>query len=128
MGLISRVSSRTYREIFRIKKVMSYRNNSGGMDEGILERQNNLLQDKLADSVSKLREVSIAMRNDVGDHNKYLDNMNEGFGSTQGLLSGTVNRVQWMMNSGSSNRKIMFYTIFSLVVSMFLIYYLLFTK
>ena len=66
-----------------------------------------------------------AIKLDVDDHNRYLDGMNDQFGSTQGLLTGTVNRVKWMMNSGGSNRKIMFWTTIGLVGFMLIIYHLM---
>lgn len=104
---------------------MSYRpnSNSGIIGDELLEQQNNLLQDQLANSVSQLKNVAKQIKIDVDDHNRYLDSMGDQFGSTQGLLTGTVNRVKWMMNSGGSNRKIMLWTTIALISLMFIIYY-----
>lgn len=90
----------------------------------LLERENNQLQDKLADSVSQLRHISIGFRDDVNRENRYLDSMAGDFGSAQGLLSGTVKRVNWMIRSGGSNSKLMFYTIVAILAIFFMLYYL----
>lgn len=95
------------------------------MGDELLEQQNNLLQDQLANSVSQLRDVAKSIKLDVDDHNRYLDGMSDTFGSANGLLSGTVKRVQWMANSATSNRKIMFWATIGLVGLMYTIYYLL---
>ena len=67
------------------------------MNSELLERENNRLQDKLADTVSQLRQVSIGFRDDVRRDNRYLDGFSDDFSSAQGLLSGTVKRVNWMI-------------------------------
>jgi len=100
---------------------MAYRN--GASTDEHLERQNNLLQDNLASNVSKLKEISIALKGDVDEHNRYLDGMANDFGQTQGLLSGTVKRVNWMINSGGSNRKLVIYTSIGLVTLFYLTYH-----
>lgn len=92
----------------------------------LLERQNNELQDRLADTVRNLRQVSIGFKQDVDEQNSYLDSMSGDFSSAQGLLSGTVKRVNWMIGSGGSNRKLMFYTVTAIVSLFFVIYYFLF--
>ena len=91
----------------------------------LLERQNNELQDRLADTVRNLKQVSIGFKQDVDEHNSYLDSMSGDFSSAQGLLSGTVKRVNWMVNSGGSNRKMMLYTVISIVGLFFVVYYML---
>ena len=92
----------------------------------MLERQNNELQDRLANTVRSLKEVSIGFKQDVDWSNQDLDSMSGDFSSAQGLLSGTVKRVNWMINSGGSNRKLMMYTVIAIVGMFFALYYLLF--
>ena len=95
------------------------------MNSELLERQNNQLQDRLANTVSNLREISIGFRDDVRRDNRYLDGVSDDFSSAQGLLGGTVKRVNWMIRSGGSNSKLMFYTIIAILVVFFTLYYLL---
>lgn len=95
------------------------------MDSELLERQNNQLQDRLANTVTSLREISIGFRDDVRRDNRYMDGFSDDFSSAQGLLGGTVKRVNWMIRSGGSNSKLMFYTIVAILSVFFILYYLL---
>merc|ERR1712110_489676 len=140
MGLISRVSSRTYRRQYfeynnlnktlhnnKLSSIKS-RKHIMAYNSELLERQNNELQDRLADTVRNLKQVSIGFKQDVDEQNSYLDSMSGDFSSAQGLLSGTVKRVNWMVNSGGGNRKLMMYTVLAIVSLFFVIYYLLFSN
>ena len=47
------------------------------------------------------------------------------FESSQGLLTGSLNRINYMVSSGKGNRKMMCYIILGLVGLFFLSYYLI---
>jgi len=47
------------------------------------------------------------------------------FDSTTGLLSGSLNRINYMVNSGKANRKLMCYLILGLICLFFLLYYVI---
>nr|XP_002126644.1 BET1-like protein isoform X2 [Ciona intestinalis] len=93
--------------------------------EQIMEAENNRLADQLASKVSRLKMISLDMKDGVEDDNTYLDGMNSDFMSTTGLLGGSVTRFSKMMDSGRGNRKLMCYIIASLVVAFFILYFIL---
>ena len=47
------------------------------------------------------------------------------FDSSQGLLTGSMNRLNHMVSSGKGNRKLMCYIIGGLILLFFLAYYLI---
>ena len=47
------------------------------------------------------------------------------FDSTTGMLSGSMKRINYMVNSGKSNRKLMCYLILGLVLIFFLLFYVI---
>ena len=47
------------------------------------------------------------------------------FDSTTGMLSGSMKRINYMVNSGKSNRKLMCYLIVGLVLLFFLLFYVI---
>ena len=114
-------------QLHRLLKMSKWNRDSKPATEQIMESENNRLADQLASKVSRLKMLSLDMKDGVDDDNVYLDNMDSDFMSTTGLLGGTVNRFTKMMNSGKSNRKIMCYLI-GFFVLLFLILYFIFTR
>jgi len=47
------------------------------------------------------------------------------FDSTSGLLSGSLKRINYMVNSGKGNRKLMCYLIAGLIVLFFVLFYVI---
>lgn len=98
---------------------------NGGVNERLLESENNKLSDQLARKISTLKQISIDMKNDVDGDLKYLDNMGSDLGSlVDRLLPGTSKRFSKMMDT-RGNKKIMCYTIGFLVFGFVLLHYLL---
>lgn len=104
------------------------RGTSGGSTaatEQIMEAENDRLADQLAAKVSRLKMISLDVKDDVDDQNKYLDGMDSDFMSTTGLLGGTVTRFNNMIAAGRGNRKMMCYLIGFLVALFFILYFAL---
>nr|CAB3225362.1 BET1-like protein [Phallusia mammillata] len=93
--------------------------------EDIMEAENNRLADQLSSKVSRLKMLSLDMKDGVEDDNSYLDGMGSDFMSTTGLLGGTVTRFSKMMDSGRGNRRMMCYVVAFLVALFFIIYFIL---
>jgi len=47
------------------------------------------------------------------------------FDSTTGMLSGSMKRINYMVNSGKSNRKLMCYLVLGLVLLFLVLYYVI---
>merc|ERR1712176_953942 len=106
----------------RKKRAMS---RNGGVNERLLESENNKLSDQLARKISTLKQISIDMKNDVDGDLKYLDNMGSDLGSlVDRLLPGTSKRFSKMMDT-RGNKKIMCYTVAFLVFGFVLLHYLI---
>lgn len=98
---------------------------NGGVNERLLESENNKLSDQLARKISTLKQISIDMKNDVDGDLKYLDNMGSDLGSlVDRLLPGTSKRFSKMMDT-RGNKKIMCYTVAFLVFGFVLLHYLI---
>eukprot|EP00184_Porphyridium_aerugineum_P000300 CAMPEP_0184700020 /NCGR_PEP_ID=MMETSP0313-20130426/7717_1 /TAXON_ID=2792 /ORGANISM="Porphyridium aerugineum, Strain SAG 1380-2" /LENGTH=132 /DNA_ID=CAMNT_0027159351 /DNA_START=247 /DNA_END=642 /DNA_ORIENTATION=- len=92
-----------------------------GMSNGVgayelegLERDNNAQIDGLGDKVGQMKDVAIQISDEVDYHNKMLERMGGTFDSAQGLLSGTMERLNDMVNSGNGGKH-MWYLIAFLV-------------
>jgi len=83
--------------------------------------QNNQMTDHLGSQVSRLKELSVLISDEVNEQNSLLANMGNSFQSTGALMSGTLGKLQRMIDSGGS--KHMCYLIM-FVVGMFLFLYL----
>lgn len=106
----------------------NWNRNSSGTTSGteqIMEAENNRLADQLASKVSRLKMISLDVRDDVDDQNKYLDGVDSDFMSTTGLLGGTVTRFNNMVAAGRGNRKMMCYLIAFLVCLFLVLYFIL---
>ncbi|XP_003728514.1 BET1-like protein [Strongylocentrotus purpuratus] len=93
--------------------------------EDMLEGENDRMTLGLAAKVSTLKSIAKDMENEANDQNVYLDGMHDDFSSSEGLLSGTVKRLDGMFSSGRGNRKLMCYMILGLVIFFVFAYLLL---
>nr|XP_054756820.1 BET1-like protein [Lytechinus pictus] len=93
--------------------------------EDMLEAENDRMTLGLAAKVSTLKSLAKDMENDTNDQNVYLDGMGDDFSSSEGLLSGTVKRLDGMLSSGRGNRKLMCYMIVGIVLLVVFAYLLL---
>ncbi|XP_054756820.2 BET1-like protein [Lytechinus pictus] len=110
------------------KKTGGQNNHGGKMStEDMLEAENDRMTLGLAAKVSTLKSLAKDMENDTNDQNVYLDGMGDDFSSSEGLLSGTVKRLDGMLSSGRGNRKLMCYLILGLVL-LFVFAYLLLSR
>uniref|UniRef100_A0A0B6Z4V9 t-SNARE coiled-coil homology domain-containing protein n=1 Tax=Arion vulgaris TaxID=1028688 RepID=A0A0B6Z4V9_9EUPU len=93
--------------------------------EDMLDTENQRRVSGLADKVSLLRGLALDIENESKDSNRYLDGMSGDFSSSEGLLSGSMNRLNNMVSSGKNNRKLMCYIIIGLVVLFIVTYYII---
>ncbi|XP_067655646.1 BET1-like protein [Haliotis asinina] len=107
-----------------VDNMADWRSKRNGKTEEILDHENQQRVDGLAGKISRLKGIALDLETESRDSNRYLDGMQDDFGSTQGLLSGSVTRITNMVNSGKGNRKVMCYVIIGLVSVFFLAYYL----
>jgi len=96
-----------------------------GANERLLEQENNRLSDQLAGKISRLKQISIEMKEDVDSDLRYLDNMGSDLGGlVDRLLPGTSKRFAKMLDT-RNNRRLMCYTILIILFAFVLLYYLL---
>ena len=93
--------------------------------EDILEAQNREYAERMSSKTSYLKSVAYDIEKEARDHNRFLDGVDNDFDSTSGLLGGTLNRVNLMMSSGRSNRKLTCYVAMGFICVVFFIYKLL---
>ncbi|XP_076451027.1 BET1-like protein [Babylonia areolata] len=98
---------------------------NGASTEEMLDGENQQRVDGLASKVSRLRGIALELETDSKDSTRFADGMVSDFGSAEGLLTGTMNRLSNMVNSGRSNRRIMCYIIVAIVSLFFIVYYLI---
>ena len=94
----------------------------------MMESENNRLADNLAGKISRLKMISLDMKDDINDDNRYLDGMGSDMLSTTGLLTGSTNRFKKMINSGQGNRKIICRIVVFVVLAFLVIYFILSRK
>ncbi|KAG8184070.1 hypothetical protein JTE90_013704 [Oedothorax gibbosus] len=90
--------------------------------EDALEAQNRYHADELAKKISKLKSVAYDIEVEAKDHNKLLDDVGNEFDSSGGFLSGSLNRVNKMMFTGRSDRRLMCYVVL-ITVGIFVVFY-----
>lgn len=96
-----------------------------GLNERLLENENNRLSDQLAGKISKLKAISIEMKDDVDSDLRYLDGMGSDLGGlVDRLLPGTSKRFAKMLDT-RNNKRLMCYTIGISLFAFFLLYHLL---
>lgn len=94
-----------------------------GTNSQIMEQQNNDRISELSDQVARLKGLTIDIGNEVKEQNSLLDDMGEGFMSTQDLLSGSLRRIGTMLESGGA--KHMCYMVLFVVFVMVFLYWLM---
>ncbi|XP_041366299.1 BET1-like protein isoform X1 [Gigantopelta aegis] len=99
--------------------------NQIGKTEEMLDHENQSRVEGLATKISRLKGIAVDLESESRESNRYLDDMTDDFGSTTGLLSGSIHRINNMINTGRSNRKIMCYIILGLVGLFLITYYLI---
>jgi len=98
-------------------------NRNGGMSQDeMLDQENNMRAGSLASKVSLLKGIALDMEDESKASNRYLDGVAGEFGSSQGLLAGSMNRLSAMVGSGKNNRKVQCYIIMG-IVGLFVIFY-----
>jgi len=97
---------------------------SGAFEREMLERDNNAQVDGLNDKVGVMKDLAIQIGNEVEYQNRMLDKMDSGFDSAQGLLGGTLERLNDMVASGNGGTPLCYLVAFILAV--FFALYLLF--
>jgi blocked-early-in-transport protein 1 len=91
----------------------------------MLDRQNQMMTENLAMKVSRLRDLAVDIETETKDSNRYLSSMDGDFEGTTSLLSGSLKRINFMVNSGKNNRRLMCYLILGLVLVFFALFYLI---
>ncbi|XP_041366300.1 BET1-like protein isoform X2 [Gigantopelta aegis] len=102
-----------------------WRRSGNGKTEEMLDHENQSRVEGLATKISRLKGIAVDLESESRESNRYLDDMTDDFGSTTGLLSGSIHRINNMINTGRSNRKIMCYIILGLVGLFLITYYLI---
>jgi blocked early in transport 1 len=90
---------------------------------GIMEQQNNDRISELSEQVAMLKGLTIDIGNEVREQNSLLDSMHDGFMSTQDMLSGSLQRIGTMLESGGA--KAMCYMVAFVVFVMVFLYWLM---
>ena len=90
---------------------------------GIMEQQNNERISELSEQVARLKGLTIDIGNEVREQNSLLDSMQDGFMSTQDMLSGSLRRIGTMLESGGA--KHMCYMVAFVVFVMVFLYWLM---
>ena len=86
---------------------------------------NKIFKSKLnSDLLHDIFSFLFSIESEAKDHNRLLDNVDGDFDSTGNFLSGTLNRVNHMLGTGRSNRKLMCYIAGGVVIFITLIYML----
>ncbi len=67
------------------------------MNSNILEQQNNERIDELSSQVAHLKRLTIDIGNEVGEQNRFLDGMGDGFTNTRDLLAGSLMQIGTML-------------------------------
>ncbi|XP_059150694.1 BET1-like protein [Physella acuta] len=99
------------------------RNGAPLSSEEMLDSENQRRVSGLADKVSLLRGIALDIEAESKDSNRYIDSMAGDFSSSEGLLTGSMNRLSHMVGSGKNNRKLMCYIVLGLVLLFVITYY-----
>jgi blocked-early-in-transport protein 1 len=77
----------------------------GGVNDtnaNIMEQQNNERIYELSEQVARLKGLTIDIGNEVREQNSLLDTMGDGFQNTKDMLSGSLQRIGTMLESGGA--------------------------
>ena len=97
--------------------------NSSDMNSNILESQNNERINELSSQVEHLKRLTIDIGNEVGEQNRFLDGMGDGFSNTRDLLAGSLRQIGTMLESGGA--KHMCYMVTFVVFTMVFLYWII---
>ncbi|XP_022701909.1 type 1 phosphatases regulator YPI1-like isoform X2 [Varroa jacobsoni] len=86
------------------------------MEDDRMDAENRRLTDNLARDIRQLKSLAYDIEDEAKEHNRYLDGMVWNFGSTQNLLTGGVHRINKLLGSGRSNRRLMCYIVAAVIV------------
>ncbi|XP_045139149.1 BET1-like protein isoform X6 [Portunus trituberculatus] len=75
----------------------------GGAEEQELDTRNQQRAFALAGKVSALRGLALDIENEAYEHNRLLEGMGNDFSGSEGLMSGSINRVKNLLSSGRQN-------------------------
>uniref|UniRef100_L7M0E8 t-SNARE coiled-coil homology domain-containing protein n=1 Tax=Rhipicephalus pulchellus TaxID=72859 RepID=L7M0E8_RHIPC len=92
------------------------------MEEERLETENRRLADQLSNQVSHLKSLAYDIELETKEHNRLLGGLGWDFDGSRGILSGSMGRVNKMIKSNKSNRRLMCYVILGVVVLVLLGY------
>lgn len=92
------------------------------MEEERLETENRRLADQLSNQVSHLKSLAYDIELETKEHNRLLGGMGWDFDGSRGILAGSMGRVNKMLKSNKSNRRLMCYVILGVVVLILLGY------
>ena len=92
-------------------------------DDDMLEQENDSMVSALSSKISMLKNVAIDIDKEANYQNKYVDGMQHDFDSAGGFLGSSMKRLNNMVASSSSNRKLMCYLILFLVMFFIICWY-----
>jgi len=99
--------------------------NSAEQTRLMFEEENNRQTAMLGEQVGRLKELSIEINGEVNAQNEFLGNMQDTFGQAGSLMSGTMKKLQHMIDTGGS--KHMCYLV-AFIVGLFLFLYFFLSK
>ncbi len=94
-------------------------------ETGVIDRQNQQRAEWLSSKVSRLKSLAL----DIEDESKaqvqgLLTDVDSDMDSVSGFMSGTFNRINYMVRSGRGNRKFTCYVMLCIVTVCFVLYYM----
>jgi blocked-early-in-transport protein 1 len=98
----------------------------GGVNDtnaNIMEQQNNERIYELSEQVARLKGLTIDIGNEVREQNSLLDTMGDGFQNTKDMLSGSLQRIGTMLQSGGA--KHMLYMVGFVVFVVIFLYWMM---
>lgn len=91
----------------------------------LLEEQNDKKTSDLADSIEKLKLLSIDIHAEVDDQNRLLSHMGKDMGTASSMLNDTLGQLGNLFNTGESKHAAY---LIAFVVSAFVVLYIFFYK
>jgi len=86
-----------------------------------MEEQNDDAIDSLRNKVNALRGITIDINDEIKNQKHLIRTMDDEFDSTEGLLAGSMRRVQ-RLASGGHNRYIFYLILFAVFVFLYVYY------
>ena len=95
---------------------------SAGSDQVLLQQEIDKSTNVLGDKVARIKEISMAIGDQVRSSNALLDDMEGDMGGVAGLLKGTMKRLEKLVESGGD--RCFCYLIAFFIFVMLLLYWL----